>query len=181
MDRPWRIHKLAHDFTLLDVWALDTPGDPEGLSRLAQVIAATDETLLANPAVRALFFVRVRLGQLVERRPATAPWSMRQRLPADLLQGQRGPDVITMVPFPSVYLTDVEWVAECSSRLVHMVQHVGWVRDETGRHTAQLATLVRPTSGFGEIYLLLISPFRRLVVGPSLARTIARDWRRAEG
>jgi hypothetical protein len=27
--RPWRIHEIAHDFRLLDIWVLPTPGDSD--------------------------------------------------------------------------------------------------------------------------------------------------------
>ena len=30
--RPWRIHELTRDFRLEDVWALPTPGGPDGNS-----------------------------------------------------------------------------------------------------------------------------------------------------
>jgi len=184
--RPWRIHRIAEDFELADVWALPTPGGPGDLPRLAEQIAAGDESFLSNPAVRALFAVRLRVGSWLGLDadsdgfgPDLPP--LRDRLPADLRSGPRGPDIRTVVPFPSVYLTDTEWVAECASRTVHMVQHVGWVPDGHGGHQGQLATLVKPRGRTGRLYMRGISPFRRLIVMPAQVRSIGRDWQQNAG
>jgi hypothetical protein len=180
-DRPWRVHEVVPDFDLADVWALPTAGGSHDLARLAHVIASSDESLMSNPLVRVLFGVRMRVGALLgwDDAPGGADLgesSVRERLPADLRDGPRGPDVITLVPFPSVFLTDTEWVAECSSRSVHMVQHVGWLPDGSGGYRGQLATLVRPKGRFGALYLRAIMPFRRYLVSPALVRSIGRDW-----
>ena len=41
--RPWRIHALAPDFRLEDVWALPTPGGPDDLARLVAQFAGEDD------------------------------------------------------------------------------------------------------------------------------------------
>lgn len=178
---PWRIHEIADDFDLADVWALPTSGGPDDLARLASQIASSDESFLSNGVVRILFSVRMKLGARFDRDTASAGIgtrvrSLRERLPDDLRDGPRGPDVITFVPFPSVYLTDTEWVAECASRSVHLVQHVGWVPDGAGGYRGQLATLVRPRGQFGRLYMRGIAPFRRFIVMPAQVRSIGRDW-----
>ena len=40
--REWRIHELAHDFRLEDVWALPTPGGPDGAELGARVPTLRD-------------------------------------------------------------------------------------------------------------------------------------------
>ena len=40
--RPWRIHELATDFRVEDVWALPTPGGPGEFARLVDVLASGD-------------------------------------------------------------------------------------------------------------------------------------------
>ena len=40
--RPWRIHEIAPDFRLEDVWALPTPGGPDDFPRLVEQFASTD-------------------------------------------------------------------------------------------------------------------------------------------
>ncbi|MFE3560430.1 DUF2867 domain-containing protein [Streptomyces sp. NPDC059193] len=183
--QPWRIHEMVDDFVLADVWAIPSPGGPDDLARLARVIAYGDESFMSNPFVRALFAIRMKLGAWFGWDPAAQAagpggWSLRERLPDDLRSGRRGPDVIAPGPFPSVYLTDTEWVAECSSRSVQMVQHVGWLPDGSDGYRGQLAVLVRPKNRFGRIYMRGIMPFRRLIVVPALVRSIGRDWERAQ-
>lgn len=184
--RPWRIHEIARDFQLADVFALPTPGGPGDLGRLAEQIAASDESLLANPVVRALFAVRMKIGGplgMVKEGDGFGQGlaSLRERLPEDLRTGPRGPDIQTFVPFPSVYLTETEWVAECASQMVHMVQHVGWVPDGSGGYRGQMATLVRSRGRLGRPYMAFIAPFRRLIVMPAQVRSIGRDWQRDAG
>jgi len=182
--RPWRIHEIAPDFRVEDVWALPTPGGPGDLARLVAQFAAGE----ARPsgASRMLFAVRERLGALAGwDRPGSGVGgrvrSLRERLPADLRDGPRGPDH-PRLPFRSVYLTDTEWAAEIANGTMHGVVHIGWVRDEDGGHRGQMAVLVKPNGLLGRAYMVAIAPFRYLVVYPALVRSIGRTWRlRAAG
>ena len=143
-------------------------------------------------ALRALFAIRWKLGQLFgwdepgsgvgQRVP-----SLRERLPPDLLEAPRGPD-LRRVPgrgnedgppiFTSVYQTHDEWVAELSNKTVHGVLHVGWVPDDSGPgYHGQLAVLVKPNGRFGTAYMAAIKPFRHAIVYPLLLRSIGRRWR----
>jgi Protein of unknown function (DUF2867) len=187
--RPWRVHELTKDFEVEDVWELPTPGGPDDLARLVSWFTRPrDEDL---PIVlRALFALRWRLGALFGwDRPGSGVGervhSLRARLPADLREAPRGPDV-RAVPgrtevdgpavFSSVYQTHDEWAAELSNKTVHAVLHLGWVPDERGYH-AQMAVLVKPNGRFGRAYMAAIRPFRYVLVYPLLLRAIARDWR----
>jgi hypothetical protein len=176
--RPWRIHELAGDFQLEDVWALPTPGGPDGLARLVGQFASGP---LSAPAVRMLLAMRWKLGALLgwdkpDDGIGARVRSLRERLPADLRDGPRGPD-FDAVPFRSVYLTDTEWVAEMANRTVHTLMHIGWVPEEAGGYHGQMAVLVKPNGAFGRSYMAAIRPLRHLVVYPSLIRSIGRDWR----
>lgn len=192
--RPWRIHELTRDFRLEDVWALPTPGGPDDFPRLVQLGATHDPRELnaqgkyvgdgsrgiVSRVSRALFELRWKLGELlgwddrdsgVGRRVAT----LRDRLPADLRDAPRGPD-LDSVPMTSLYLTEDEWAAEMANRTVHSVMHIGWVPDGTGGYRGQMAVLVKPNGRFGAAYMAAIKPFRHLVVYPALMRAIERDW-----
>jgi Protein of unknown function (DUF2867) len=195
--RPWRVHEITEDFELEDVWKLPTPGGPDDLARVVRWFTTPgDEDL---PVVlRGLFALRWKLGKLFGwDRPGSGVGervrSLRERLPADLLEVPRGPDVravpgrraaADMPPvFRSVYQTHDEWAAELSNKTVHAVMHIGWVPDDSGdRYHAQMAVLVKPNGRLGRAYMAAIKPFRYALVYPLLLQAIGRDWRkRADG
>ncbi|MEU7134975.1 DUF2867 domain-containing protein [Streptomyces sp. NPDC046261] len=179
--RPWRVHELARDFRVEDVWALPTPGGPADLPLLVEWFTEDDGPNPFSGAAGVLFSIRARLGRLLgwdghgtgvgSRVP-----SLRSRLPEDLREGPRGPDLPSL-PFTSVYLTDTEWAAESANSTVHTVLHVGWVPDGTGGHHGEMTVLVKPNGLLGRAYMTAIAPFRHLIVYPALMRMVRRDWR----
>jgi hypothetical protein len=182
--RPWRIHKIAADFTVEDVWALPTPGGPDDLPRLVNQLARGGATPghppIPSRVARALFALRWKLGAWFgwdkpDSGVGSRVPSLRDRLPADLRDAPRGPD-LRAVPFTCVFQTHDEWAAEMANRTVHTVMHLGWVPDGTGGHHAQMAVLVKPNGFFGAAYMACIKPFRYLGVYPALLRMIARGW-----
>jgi hypothetical protein len=197
-DRPWRIHEIAPDFRVEDVWALPTPGGPDDFARLVELATVEDakahdgkgryigeDTGGAGACIaRALFALRWRLGDLlgwddedagVDRRVT----SLRERLPADLRDGPRGPDPGRGVPMTSLYLTEDEWASELANGTVHAIQHLAWVEDGQGGYRGQMAVLVKPNGWAGEAYMAAIRPFRYLIVYPALLRAVERRWQEA--
>ncbi|WP_328301448.1 DUF2867 domain-containing protein [Streptomyces sp. NBC_00435] len=181
-DRPWRIHEIAGDFKVEDVWDLPTPGGPDDLARLVDQFRGGTRDRVSSPVGRALFAIRWKLGALlgwdspadgVGGRVAT----LRDRLPADLREGPRGPD-LSSFPFTSVYQTHDEWAAEMANRTVHGVMHIGWVADADGAggYHGRMAVLVKPNGLLGTVYMAGIKPFRYLGVYPALIRGIGREW-----
>ena len=179
--RPWRIHELTSDFRLEDVWALPTPGGPDDFPRLVQRFANDDPSRSASGAVRTLFAIRWKVGEVLGwDRPDAGLGSrvptLRDRLPADLRDAPSGPDFDTL-PFTSLYLLNDEWAAEIANRTMHGVMHLAWVPDGSGGHRGQMAVLVKPNGLFGTVYMAAIRPFRHLIVYPALLRRIERGWR----
>src|SRR4051794_13669502 len=87
--RPWRIHEIAPDFELEDVWALPTPGGADEFPRLVELATSLDVSRASSGAVRALFAVRWKLGELVGWDDSHAGVgsrvpTLRDRLPADM-------------------------------------------------------------------------------------------------
>ena len=179
--RPWRIHDLTHDFRLEDVWALPTPGGPEDFPLLVEGFAAGDPAENSSRAVRTLFAIRWKLGELLGwDRPDTGLGSrvptLRDRLPVDLREAPTGPD-FDALPFSSLYLLEDEWAAEVANQTMHGVMHMSWVPDEKGGYRGQMAVLVKPNGLFGSGYLAAIRPFRHRLVYPPMMREIGREWR----
>ena len=179
--KSWRIHELTADFRLEDVWALPTPGGPDDFSRLVRLIASGDPSTGSSRAVRTLFAIRWKVGQLLgwdgphTGHSPTRP-TLRDRLPVDLRDAPSGPDFHAL-PFTSLYLIDNEWAAEIANRTMHGVMHIGRVPDQTGGHHGQMAVLVKPNGLLGTGYLAAIKPLRHLIVYPTLMRQIGREWR----
>ncbi|MFE1411626.1 DUF2867 domain-containing protein [Streptomyces sp. NPDC058746] len=180
--RPWRIHEIAGDFHVEDVWELPTPGGADDLALLVDQFANGEGDPVPSPVGRALFALRWKLGALFgwdkpsDGLGARVP-TLRDRLPADLREGPRGSDTKS-VPFTSVYLTHDEWAAEMANRTMHGVMHIGWVPDGSGGYRGRMAVLVKPNGRLGALYMLGIKPFRHLGVYPALIRSIGREWER---
>ena len=177
--RPWRIHEIAYDFELLDAWALPTPGGPDDFPRLLAWITALDPDKAPSVPVRLLFEIRRTLGEVLgwdAPRPGidADAVSLLSRLPADL-RGAPAP-YFEALPATPLYLTDREFAAEVVNRTVHGILHLGWVEHGDG-FRGQLAVLVKPNGALGRAYLAAISPFRHLIVYPSLLRALGTYWR----
>jgi hypothetical protein len=183
--RPWRIHELTRDFRLEDVWALPTPGGRDDFLRLVQLAASFDPSQSSSGAIRSLFAIRVKVGELLGwDRPDAGVGSrvptLRDLLPADLRNAPSGPD-FDALPATSLYLLEDEWAAEAANRTMHGVMHLGWVPDETGCYRAQMAVLVKPNELYGTAYMAAIRPFRHLIFYPAAMRQIERKWQALAG
>ena len=183
--RPWRILELTHDFRLEDVWALPTPGGPDDFPRLVQGAVSLDPSQSASRAVRTLFAIRWKLGELLGWDDPDAGLgsrvpTLRDRLPLDLRDAPSGPG-FDALPFTSLYLLDDEFAAEIANQTMHGVMHLAWVPDGTGGYHGQMAVLVKPNGLLGTAYMAVIAPFRHLLVYPPMMRDVGRQWRALAG
>ncbi len=110
--RPWRIHEIVPDFRLEDVWEVPGRGGLDDVPRAVELLAAYDPSQSSSAAVRVLFALRWRIGELlgwddpgagIDSRGPT----LRDRLPADLRE-KPGPEFAAL-PFTSLYLTGDEF------------------------------------------------------------------------
>jgi hypothetical protein len=180
--RPWRIHEVAPEFRLEDVWALPTPGGPDDFARLVNQFASDDPSQSLPGAARVLWALRSKLGELFgwddeKDGVGSRVRPLRDRLPADLRDAPRGPRPESL-PFSPLYLLEDEWAGEAANRTMHGVLHLGWVPDGKGGYRGQMAVLVKPNGLWGSAYMAAIRPFRHRIVYPQLMRTIERKWKR---
>lgn len=178
--RPWRIHDIAKDFQVLDVWALPTPGGADDFAQLVDLWSTFDPGR-SSPVVRALFTIRWTLGRVLGLDRADTGLgarveTLRDRLPDDLRDAPANL-ARDRSPFSPLYLTDDEFAMEIANQTVHGVLHVGWVPDGAGGFRGQMAVLVRPNGALGVAYMAAIAPFRHLIVYPLMMRDIGRSWR----
>ena len=178
--RPWRIHEIAPDFELEDVWALPTPGGPGDFHILVEGFAAADPSQSPSAPVRALFAIRWKVGELLGWDDGRAGVgsrvpTLRDRLPDDLRVAGPGP-AFDGLPFTPLYVQDDEWAAEIANRTMHGILHLGWVPDGAGGYRGQMAVLVKRNGLLGAAYMAAIRPFRHLLVYPQMLRDIERRW-----
>jgi hypothetical protein len=179
LTRPWRIHEIAGDFRLEDVWALPTPGRADEFSILVEGFASADPAKTLPSAARALWSLRWKLGELFGLDDSgsglgSRVTTLRERLPDDL-RAAPGPEFETL-PFTSLYLTDDEFAAEIANRTMHGILHLGWVAEESSGYRGQMAVYVRPNGLLGNAYMAAIKPFRYLIVYPQMLREMERRW-----
>jgi Protein of unknown function (DUF2867) len=192
--RPWRIHEIARDFTLEDVWALPVDGGADDFSALLDVMFSLDFPSSTPLPTRLLWGARDLLGRAFGLGrisapadgprddaagrlpiPGTREYSLIDRLPDDLRGTAANLDPGSR-PFVPLYRTEDEYAAELSNRTVHAVMHLAWVDRGEGRYQGQMAVLVKPRGPFGKAYMALIKPFRHWIVYPALLRQVEREW-----
>ena len=191
---PWRIHEIAPDFTLEDVWALPAHGGAEDFQVLLDRTVSSDPANAKSLPTRVLWRVRDRLGIWFGLGRISAPIdggrdhaagklpipgtnesSLTDRLPDDL-HGTAADLRFDSLPFVPLYRTDVEFAAEVSNRTVHAVMHLAWVDQGDGRYQGQMAVYAKPRGSLGKGYMALIKPFRHWVVYPAMMRQMEREW-----
>ena len=179
--QPWRIHEIAYDFRVLDVWALPTPGGSEDFPRLVQLMTSLDPSQSSSAVVRSLFATRQKVGEVLgwdgpETGVGSRVASLRDRL-TSVVRDEGGLPEFGALPAIPLYLTGDEFAAEVANRTVHGVLHLGWVQDGIDDYRGQLAILVKPNGLLGQAYVGTIRPFRYLLVYPALMRAIELEWR----
>ena len=178
-DAPWRIHEIAPDFEIEDVWSYRAPGaGPDDFGEMLAAIRSAGGPGSSSRLTRALFALRWRLGRLfgwdAERDGLGARvGSLRERLPEDL-RGTAEADPPGS-PFTSIYRLPREAALEIANATVHAVMHLGCVKGEEGGEL-RMAVRVRPNGGFGRAYLAAILPFRRFIVYPAMTRQWEGAW-----
>lgn len=179
--QPWRIHAIAPDFHVQDVWSCRTPGaGPDDFPVMLALLDTAGAFGKQSPPVRFLFAVRWALGSLLGwDEPGTGLGnrveSVRERLPRDL--AGTAPPAPGGSPFTPVYRLGNEDVRELANRTVHGLMHLGWAPAGDGDHELRMAVLVKPNGRLGRLYMALIAPFRYLIVYPLLTRQLERAWR----
>ncbi|WP_331769714.1 DUF2867 domain-containing protein (plasmid) [Embleya sp. NBC_00888] len=183
-DQPWRIHELARDFRVEDVWSYRTPGaGPDDFPVMLAAMRARGGLAKQSLPSRFLFAFRWKLGALLGwDKPRTGLGTrvrpLRDRVPPELA------DTVDLSlpagsPFTPVYELDNEAVSELANKTVHTLMHLGWTPtgDADCDYELRMAVLVKPNGRYGRLYMTLIAPFRYLIVYPALTRQWERAWR----
>jgi hypothetical protein len=192
LQQRWVISEIAHDFDLLDVWALPARGEPDEFHAFVETMASLDPSNAGSAASRMLFRTREILGRLLRWDqpdktrpiPGCSETSLQMRVPRALratADGLRVSDALRHAGARALFITDDEAALEIANDTVHGVLHFSLVRETDGLHRPHMAIYVKPHGLLGRLYLKAIAPFRHLIVYPALMRQIERAWSAREG
>jgi hypothetical protein len=178
----WRVHALAADFEVIDVWRFDLRGGKGGFVRFVEVFWAG----MAEAEGWTLSRMRVAIGRLMgwDQAPHSLPipgrteTSVADRLTAGDRQRnlvrQGEPSPLPAASVKAVYRFDDEALFEVSNDTVHALLHLSQVDGD-----AELAVYIKSRGLFTRLYMAAIRPFRHLYLYPRLIARIEELWRTA--
>ena len=179
---PLRVHQFLVGVPLHDVWAVDLPRTRSGITLDDFLRAADGLPFRASRTVRALMSIRFFVGRLLgwDREPngPVAETFATRLTSADLAQ--------TLAPagtreglFRTVYRFKDEQLLEIINRTIHAAA-LSTLVDTGNAYRLYFAVYVLGVGRLSSYYMALIDPFRRLIVYPSLLRSVRATWNRLD-
>ena len=175
---PLRVHDFLAGVPLHDVWAVDLPRTRSGITLNEFLRTASGRLFTPSPIVRALVNIRLFVGRLLgwDREPAATAWetfatrlTTGDRLKSLVLEGTREG------LFRVVYRFENEQLLELINRTAHAAALSALV-ETANAYRFYFGVYVRSVGRFTPVYMALIGPFRKLVVYPSLLRSVRANW-----
>lgn len=180
---PLRVHDFLAGVPLHDVWAVHLPPTRSGIT-LDEFLRQTNGHPFTLPwLVRALLNVRFFVGRLVgwDREPAATAW---ETFATRLTTADRTKSLVAAGTraglFRVVYRFENEQLLELINRTAHAAAVSALVETADG-YRFYFGVYVSSVSRFTPVYMALIDPFRKLLVYPSLLRTVRANWSQAFG
>ena len=180
---PLRVHDFLAGVPLHDVWAVDLPRARSGITLDEFLRTASACPFTPTPLVRALLNIRLFVGRLLgwDREPAPTAWEpFATRMTAADRSTSLVPAGTREGLFRVVYRFENEQLLELINRTAHAAALSALVETASG-YRFYFGVYVRCVSRFTLIYMALIDPFRKLVVYPSLLRTVRAKWNKTFG
>jgi hypothetical protein len=180
---PLRVHEFLAGVPLHDVWAIDLPRTRSGITLDEFLRTASACPLTPSPVVRTLVNSRLLVGRFFgwDREPASTAW---ETFATRLTAADRSKSMVSAGTregfFHVVYRFENEQLLELINRTAHAAALSALV-ETANAYRFYFGVYVCSVSRFTPIYMALIDPFRRLVVYPSLLRTVRAKWNKAFG
>jgi len=175
---PLRVHDFLAGVPLHDVWAADLPRTRSGITLDAFLRAAGALPFTPSPVVRALLNLRVFVGQLLSwdrESDASVRETFAIRLTAADLSKTRASPGTREGPFRIVYRFENEQLLELINRTAHAAVLSALV-ETANAYRFYFGVYVRSVGRVTPVYMALIDPFRKLIVYPSLLRSVRATW-----
>jgi hypothetical protein len=180
---PLRVHEFLAGVPLHDVWAVDLPRTRSGITLDEFMRTASGRLFTPSLAVRSLLNIRLFVGRLFgwDREPAATAW---ESFATRLITADRSKSLVPAGTreglFRVVYCFANEQLLELINRTAHAAALSALIETANAYHF-YFGVYVRSVSRFTPIYMALIDPFRRLVVYPSLLRSVRTKWNKTFG
>ena len=180
---PLRVHDFLVGVPLHDVWAVDLPRTRSGITLDEFSRAANTRLFTLSPVVRALVNMRLLVGRVLgwDREPAETAW---ETFATRLTTADRSKSLVPAGTrdglFRVVYRFENEQLLELINRTVHAAALSALV-ETPNAYRFYFGVYVRRVGPFTPVYMALIDPFRKLVVYPSLLRSVRESWNRSFG
>jgi hypothetical protein len=180
--RPWRVHALAHDFSIEDVWTFDlgrrAPSDVrEFLHCFWAVFHDFEKGWLSRTRLRVGRALRWDDHEFALPIPGCTETSVSARLDdrdrAKSLAPADAPSPVATPIVKTVYVFAGEALFEFSNDTVHALLHVALA---DAAH-ASLTVYVRLRGVFSRLYMAAIWPARHLLLYPAMIRSLESRWR----
>jgi hypothetical protein len=175
---PLRVHALLAGVPLHDVWAVELPRSRAGITLDAFLRATSNRPFTPSPLVRLLLDLRLCMGRLCgwDREPATTAWeSFATRLTAADRAQSLVPAGMRTGWFRVVYRFENEQLLELINRTAHAGALSALV-ETADAYRFYFGVYVHSVGRFTPAYMALIDPVRKLVVYPSLLRSVRASW-----
>ena len=190
---PLRVHTFLAGVPLHDVWSIDLPRWPAGVTldeflrtpsngKLDACGCSESSSLFTRSLlVRMLLDIRFFVGRFFDwdREPATTATFATRLTDTDRSRSLVAPGTRDGF-FRVVYRFENEQLLELINRTAHAAALTTLIETPTA-YRFYLGVYVRSVSRFTPFYMTLIDPFRKLMVYPSLLRGIRARWNQAFG
>jgi Protein of unknown function (DUF2867) len=180
---PLRVHNLLAGVPLHDVWAVDLPRMRSGITLDEFLRAAGGRLFRPSPGVGALLNIRLFVGRILgwDREPAA---TVRETFATRLTSADRSTSLAPAGAregfFRIVYRFENEQLLELINRTAHAAALSALV-DTANAYRFYFAVYVRSVGRWTPVYMALIDPFRKLIVYPSLLRSVRTTWNQTFG
>ena len=175
---PLRVHEFLAGVPLHDVWAVDLPRTRSGITLDELLRTASARPCRLSPQARALLNLRLFVGRVLgwDREPgAAACESFATRMTSADRSKSLVPAGTREGLFRVVYRFENEQLLELINRTAHAAA-LSTLVEMTSAYRLYFGVYVRNVSRFTPVYMSLIDPFRKLVVYPSLLRSVRVTW-----
>jgi hypothetical protein len=180
---PLRVHAFLAGVPLHDVWAVDLPRTRSGITLDEFLRTASACLLTRSPVVRALLNIRFFVGRLFgwDREPTATAW---ETFATRLTTTDRSKSLVSAGTreglFHVVYRFENEQLLELINRTAHAAALSALI-ETANSYRFYFGVYVHSVGRFTPVYMALIDPFRKLIVYPSLLRSVRAKWNKTFG